>query len=117
MEPQDTITIAPAVLITIAQHAAMQAKGVSHMGTIPVNMGRLFRGSPMGNGVVLSIQENHVSADVYLVVLPDVNIREVSNQVQQNITRAIEELVGMNVISVNIHVEDVNFGTLPATSA
>src|SRR5690242_3414530 len=108
MEPQDTITIAPAVLLTIAEHAATQIKGVSHMGVIPVNMGRLFRGSPMGNGVVLSIGENRVAADVYLVVLPDVNIREVSKQVQQNITRAIEELVGMDVTSINVHIEDVN---------
>src|SRR5947207_5478594 len=108
MEPQDTITIAPAVLITIAQHAATQVKGISHMGNIPVNIGRLFRSSPMANGVVLNIAENRVAVDAYLVVMPDVNIREVSNQVQQSITRAIEELVGMDVVAVNIHVEDVN---------
>jgi uncharacterized alkaline shock family protein YloU len=117
MEPQDTITIAPAVLITIAQHAATQVTGVSHMGTIPVNIGRLFRGNPMGNGVVLAIEGQRVTADVYIVVFPDVNIKDVSNEVQQRITRSIEELVGMDVDSVNVHVEDVNYGgTLPAAT-
>lgn len=113
MDPQDTITIAPSVLITIAQHAATQVIGVSHMGTVPVNMGRLFQGATMASGVVLKIDNNRVMVDTYVVVLPDVDIRAVSANVQQAVTRAIQELVGMDVDGVNVHVEDVNYGPTP----
>jgi uncharacterized alkaline shock family protein YloU len=116
MEPQDTIKIAPSVLITIAQHAATQVNGVAHMGTIPVSMRRIFSGQPMANGVVLDIDDNSVTVDMYVVVLPDVNIREVSQNVQQAITRSISELVGMDVLAVNVHVDDVAYGTPAAGS-
>ncbi len=113
MQPQDTITIAPSVLITIAAHAATQVPGVARMGAIPVGIGRLFRSNPMGSGVVLAIEGTQVTLDIYLIVRPDANIREVSREVQQSITRSIQELVGMDVIAVNIHVEDVDFAPGP----
>jgi uncharacterized alkaline shock family protein YloU len=112
MEPQDTITIAPSVLITIVQHAATQIPGVSRMGSIPVNVGRLLQGTPVGSGVALKIDDNRVSIDVYLVVLPDVSIKSVSREVQKATTRSVEELVGMEVLAVNVHVEDVDYGAL-----
>jgi uncharacterized alkaline shock family protein YloU len=40
----------------------------------------------------------------------DVNIREVSRNVQQQVTRAIQEMVGMDVGEVNIHIEDMDYG-------
>jgi uncharacterized alkaline shock family protein YloU len=43
------------------------------------------------------------------MVRPAANIREVSQEVQRAVTRAIEELVGMEVTGVNVHVEDVDF--------
>ncbi len=109
MEPQDTITIAPSVLITIAKHAATQVEGVSRMGTIPVDVGRLLRGNTMGSGVVLDIDDNSVQLDLYLIVKPSVSMRGVSREVQRSVTRAIQELVGMTVIAVNVHIEDVDF--------
>jgi uncharacterized alkaline shock family protein YloU len=112
MEPQDTITIAPSVLITIVQHAATQIKGIARMGSIPVNIVRLVQGKPMGSGVVLKIDENRVTIDTYLIVLPDVSIKSVSAEVQQAVTRSVEELVGMEVLAVNVHVEDVDYGAL-----
>ena len=112
MEPQDTITIAPSVLITIVQHAATQIAGISRMGAIPVNIVRLVQGTPMGSGVVLKIDDNRVSIDVYLVVMPDINIKSVSAEVQTAVTRSVEELVGMEVLAVNVHVEDVDYGSL-----
>ena len=109
MEPQDTITIAPSVLITIARYAASQVEGVARTGVIPVDVIRVLRGHPMGSGVVLELGDNKVAVDVYLVLKPGVNMREASKAVQQAIKRAIQELVGMEVSAVNTHVEDVDF--------
>src|SRR5262249_17279756 len=109
MEPQDTITIAPSVLITVARYAATQVKGVSRTGAIPVDMVRMLKGHPMGSGVILDINGTRIKLDLYLLVKPGANIREVSLDVQKGVTRAVEELVGMEVTGVNVHVEDVDF--------
>lgn len=107
MEPQDTITIAPNVLITITRHAALQVDGVARMGTIPSQVGHLVRGHPMGSGVALEIEGDTVSAELYLIVDPGASMREVSQAVQQSVKRAIEDLIGMTVKAVDIHIEDV----------
>lgn len=109
MEPQDTITIAPSVLITVASHAATQVKGVSRTAVIPMDVVRLLKGHPMGSGVVLDIVGTRVKLDIYLMVKPGANIRSVSQNVQQAVTRSVEELVGMEVTGVNVHIEDVDF--------
>jgi uncharacterized alkaline shock family protein YloU len=46
---------------------------------------------------------------LHLVLQQDVNIREVSRNVQQNVARAIQEMVGMDVGYVNIHIEDIDY--------
>ncbi|MBN1427199.1 MAG: Asp23/Gls24 family envelope stress response protein [Anaerolineae bacterium] len=118
MEPQDTITIAPSVLITIARQAAIDVKGIARMGTIPIDVTHLLKGNPMGSGVVLEIEEGKVSLEVYLIVKPGVSMRDVSKEVQNSVTRSIQELVGMEVIKVNVHIEDVDFtpGDRPETA-
>jgi uncharacterized alkaline shock family protein YloU len=109
MEPQDTITIAPSVLIAIVKHAAELVDGISTMAEIPVNVGRIFRGNSMGSGVVLDIDDQRVVVDMYVIVKPDVNMGEVSRTVQDNVRRAIQELVGMDVEAVNVHIADVDY--------
>lgn len=109
MEPQDTITIASNVLITVARHAAEQVEGVSRMGQVPVDVGRLLRGNPMGSGIVLEIDDQEATLDLYLCVRPNVSMRDVSHAVQQAVKRAIHDLVGMDVTAVNVHIEDVDY--------
>jgi len=46
---------------------------------------------------------------LHLILRQDVNIREVSRNVQQNVKRAIHEMVGMDVGQVNIHIEDIDY--------
>lgn len=109
MQPQDTITIAPSVLITIARQAALDTAGVARMGNIPVELGRLLRSQPMGTGVVMDLHDEQVKADLYIVVKPGVNMRAVGEAVQVAVKRAIEDLVGMQVTSVLVHIEDVDY--------
>lgn len=107
-EPSDTISIAPSVLITIAQHAAESVKGVARMGQVPVDVVRMLRGQPSGHGVMLQIDDQDVACELYLVVTPGANMRDVSRSVQRAVKRAIEELVGMTVTGINVHIEDVD---------
>jgi uncharacterized alkaline shock family protein YloU len=47
--------------------------------------------------------------DLFLILKESVNIREVSRNVQQNVARSIQEMVGMEAGEINVHVEDIDF--------
>jgi uncharacterized alkaline shock family protein YloU len=50
-----------------------------------------------------------VSVDLHLIVAPGTNVRELGRKVQAEVARAIEELIGMSVQRIDIHIEDVDF--------
>ena len=101
-------TIAPDVLVTIARLTALEVPGVSRMAGIPKAKDRLLSRSA-GEGVHLDIEDDQVFADIYLVLKNDVNILQISRQVQAEVARSISEMVGMRIGRVNIHVEDIDF--------
>ena len=103
-------TIAPEVLLTIARLTALSVPGVSQLSSIPGGVNALFKRGA-NSGVRITVENNTVYADIYVVLDKDVNIRDVSRSVQNQITRAISEMVGMEVGRVNIHVEDINYNT------
>jgi uncharacterized alkaline shock family protein YloU len=39
----------------------------------------------------------------------DFNVRDVSHNIQNQVSRSISEMVGMDVGKINIHVEDIAF--------
>jgi uncharacterized alkaline shock family protein YloU len=101
-------TVSPEVLLTIAQLTTLGVTGVSRMSNVPGSVNRwLERG--IGDGVRLNIQDDVVSADIYIVMKNGYHIREVSRQVQVDVARAVTEMVGMHVGRVNIHIEDIDF--------
>ncbi len=106
--PPGKTTVSPDVLISIAKLSALGVPGVSRMAATPGGVNRLFR-KGANEGVRIEIEEEIVYADVYLVLKEDVNIREVSRSVQRKVARAIQEMVGMDVGHVNIHIEDIDY--------
>jgi uncharacterized alkaline shock family protein YloU len=62
-------------------------------------------------GVRMTIEDNIVLVELYLVLDSNVNIREVSRKVQQAVSRAIVEMTGLEVGHVNIHIEDIYYQT------
>jgi uncharacterized alkaline shock family protein YloU len=101
-------TIAPDVLLTIARLTTQEVPGVSRMGVVPGGTNRLFTRNT-SEGVHIVIREDTVDADLYIILKNDVNIRDVSRQVQQQVARAISEMVGMRVGRVNVHIEDIDY--------
>jgi uncharacterized alkaline shock family protein YloU len=106
--PPGKTTVSPDVLISISKLSALGVPGVSRMAPISGGVNRLFR-KGANEGVRIEIEEDIVYADIYLVLKEDVNIREVSRNVQRQVTRAIQEMVGMDVGRVDIHIEDIDY--------
>jgi uncharacterized alkaline shock family protein YloU len=101
-------TVAPDVLVTIARMSALSVPGVSRMANVTGGVNRLFKRG-IHDGVRIEVEDNVVVADLYLVLKQDVNIRDVSRNVQQQVTRAIQEMIGMDVGSVDIHIEEIDY--------
>jgi uncharacterized alkaline shock family protein YloU len=109
-------TIAPDVLVTIARLSALSVPGVSRMANVTGGVNRIFRRG-IHDGVRIEVEDNLVVANLYLVVKKDYNLREVSRNVQEQVARALEEMVGMDVGSIEIHVEDIDYPEPEAETA
>jgi uncharacterized alkaline shock family protein YloU len=107
-KPIGKTTIAPDVLVSIAQLAALSVEGVSHLTSVPREVNTLFKRG-LSDGVDITVEDNFVFADVYVILKRDVNIRDVCHNIQAQVSRSISEMVGMEVGKVNIHVEDIDF--------
>jgi len=106
------IIVAPGVLVTIARLTALATPGVVRMGGNWVGgMSRLLRHASSDGGVEITIEDQAVTADLYIVAQHDVNLLEMSRQLQADVTRAIEEIVGLTVWAVNVHIQDVEIST------
>jgi len=105
------VTIAPEVLVTIARLTTQSVRGVAQMchQLGPSNVDRLRGRVAGGGGVQIAVLDDAVRVDVYIIVEPDVSMRGVSEKIQEAVTRAIQDMVGMKVSAVNIHIEDVAY--------
>jgi uncharacterized alkaline shock family protein YloU len=103
-----TTTIAPGVLVTIARLTALGVDGVAGMATIPSGVNRLLRRGS-GEGVEIRIENGSVAADLYLILERNTYVRDVSHQVQAEVARAIEDMVGMAVTRIDVHIEDIAY--------
>jgi uncharacterized alkaline shock family protein YloU len=106
--PAGKTTVSPGVLMGIARMAALEVPGVKGVGRTASYRDRFFRTGTAG-GVHMSIQDKMISGEIYLVVKAGFNIREVCRNVQQQVARAIQEMAGMHVTGINIHVENIAF--------
>ena len=106
--PPGKTTVAPDVLVEIAKMAALKVKGVSAMAPVSGGVNRLFRRGIV-DGVRITLEEDIVYADLYIILENNVNIRDISRTIQQQVTRAITEMVGMDVAEVNIHIENIAY--------
>ncbi len=110
--PPGKTTIAPDVLLSIARLTALSVPGVNHLSNIPGGVNRLFkRGGD--EGVRIAVENNTVFADIFVILNSDVNILDVSRAIQSQVARAINEMVGMEVGRVNVHIEDIYYEPQP----
>jgi len=105
---QGKTTVSPDVLTTIARLAALEVPGVSRLAPISGGVNRLFKRG-FGDGIRIETEDNTVFVDLHLVLKAEVNIREVSRNVQHSVARAVQEMVGMDIGHVNIHIEDIDY--------
>jgi uncharacterized alkaline shock family protein YloU len=107
-EKLGTVTIAPQVLLTIARLTALSIPGVASMSSsFTRNVGRLLRRQSLGEGIRMRVEDDVVYLDLHIVVEPNVNLLDLGRDIQQETVRAINDMLGMHVGEVNVHIDDV----------
>ena len=101
-------TIAPEILITIARLTTLSVPGVSRMADDQASVNRILKHRP-DSGVQIEVRDDVVYATLNVIMLSDVNLREVSHNVQRQVTRAISEMVGMQVGQIDVHIADIDY--------
>lgn len=103
----ENITISEDVLVTIANIAAKEVKGVAslHAGVVDTILDKV-RGNWSG-GVSVVISEENILVSVIVNIAYGEKIYEVAKNVQENIKNAIESMTEKKVSEVNVHVHSV----------
>ena len=106
-EQLGVVRVARQVLITIVINAALQIPGVIRIAHNNDQWSRLLGRELPRQGVVLTIKDNMVSTDLYIVVASGIDIVATGTAIQEEVASAIEEMVGMQVREVNVYIQDV----------
>jgi uncharacterized alkaline shock family protein YloU len=104
---QGKVTIAPSVLTTIVRLTALEQEGVHRLAPVPRPMRGLLAGSRADEGILLGISEEGVSLELHVVAEANANMLKVGDTLQTAVTRAIEEMVGLPVKTVDVYIDDV----------
>ena len=103
------VQIADEVVAIIAGLAATEVDGVDSMaGNITNELVGKLGMKNLSKGVKVDVTEEHVSADLSLNIRYGYNIPSVSEQVQEKVSTAIENMTGLTVLDVNVKIAGVN---------
>ncbi len=96
------ITIAPEVLETTARLTTLAVPGVARLVS-PPGVSRLLR----HDGVKIEVVGSSVRVKLYIMTEPRINMLNVGRKIQAEVTRAIRDMIGMQVESVDVYIEDI----------
>ena len=107
-----TVSFATEVVATIAGLAANEVEGVASMPSSSGGIAEKFSRKSSRNfskGVRVDIEDNKVAVDVTIIVEYGSPVPDVALNIQENIKKAIETMSGLDVRSVDVHVQGVSF--------
>ena len=110
-EEHGNIHIAEDVIAAIAVGAAREVEGVSGMmtgmGSVADLMTNKKNAQKNAKGVKIEMKEEGLVLDLYLTVNYGTAIPEVAENAQKAVSAAVEDMAGLTVHAVNIHVGGV----------
>ena len=112
-EAPGKVTIAPSVLTTIVRLATLDQRGVRRLAPVPPNVRGLLAGGAGEEGIFIEVTGEGVQVEVHIVADADANMLKLGETLQNSITRAIEEMVGLPVNAINVYIDDVALPAAP----
>ena len=103
------IKISEDVVATIAGMATSEVKGVASMnGGIAGGLSEMFGKKSFSKGVKVQVTEKDTTIDLFIVVEYGSRIPDIAWEIQNRVKTAVENMTGLKVLEVNIHVQGVN---------
>lgn len=103
------IKIAEDVVAKIAGIAASEVKGVYSMnGGFAGGISEMFGKKSFSKGVKAQVTEKDTILDLYIIVEYGARIPDIAWEIQNKVKTAVENMTGLKVLEVNIHVQGVN---------
>lgn len=104
------IQIAPEVIEVIAGLATVEVQGVAGMsGGFAGGIVELLGRKNLSKGVSVEVGQREAAVDVSVIVEYGHRLPEVAGEIQRNVKRSIENMTGLTVVEVNVHIHDVHF--------
>ena len=104
------VKIAEDVVATIVGIAAIEVSGVAGMsGGLANGIAEKLGKKSLSKGVKLEITNNEVVIDLYIIVDYGIKIPDIAWEIQSNVKKVVETMIGLKAMEVNIHVQGVNF--------
>lgn len=103
------IKISEDVVAIIAGMAASEVKGVSSMnGGFVGGISEILGKKNFAKGVKVQVGEKEATIDLFITVEYGCRIPDIAWEIQNNVKSAVENMTGLKVVEVNIHVQGVN---------
>ena len=109
-EEENGIEISTDVIAVIAGVAVSEVQGVAGMaGGFAGGISEVFSGKKnMAKGIKVDKNENKVKIDVNIIVEYGTRIPDVAFEIQNRVKKAVENMTGLGVEEVNVHVQGVD---------
>ena len=114
IEDNSNIRIADDVVAVIAGVAVSEVPGVAEMsGGFAGGISEVLSGKKnLSKGIKVESSEKQTKIDVNIIVEYGIRIPDVAFEIQNRVKKAVENMTGLNVEEVNVHVQGVNTDTI-----
>ena len=110
VENSNGIQIASDVIAVVAGVAVSEVEGVYSMaGGFAGGITEVLKGKKnLAKGIKVETEENKAKIDVNIIVEYGARIPDVAFEIQNRVKTAVENMTGLTVEEVNVHVQGVN---------
>lgn len=106
---ENGIKIADDVIATIAGKSALEVKGVYSMaGGFAGGISEVFGKKSYTKGIKVDNTEKGLKIDVNIIVEYGSRIPDVAYEIQNKVKNSIENMTGLKIEEVNVHIQGVN---------
>lgn len=107
------VMIADDVIATIAGLAATEVEGVASMqGNLTNELVGKLGVKNLTKGVRIALEDNTVSVDLSIQMCYGYSIPKTCKAIQERVKNAIENMIGLDVSVVNVHIVGVDTNTI-----
>ena len=109
VEGNDTIKIANEAVATYAGIAVSEVQGVYGMSGGFAGLTEALSGKKnLTKGIKVDVSEKNAKIDVSIIVEYGARIPDVAYEIQTRVKKAVENMTGLKVLEVNVHVQGVH---------